>query len=146
MKVFTRGLGWLMLFSLGLLVFSAQAQEKRKKSGVIQELEKAIAGRENEPAEKVFKNIKMLKGVPAIRVLRIMENGFSPALGVKCTFCHVKGEWDSDEKPEKETAREMMKMVGKIREELKKIVDEKATINCFTCHRGEVEPALRPKK
>ena len=146
MKPLQRAIGLFMLLSVVLTTASLQAQEQRKKSGVIQELEKAIAGRENEPAEKVFKNIKMLKGMPAIRLLRLMEKGFSPALGVKCTFCHVKGEWDSDEKPEKETARKMMKMVGKIREELKNIVDEKATINCYTCHRGDVEPALRPKK
>ena len=33
-------------------------------------LEKKIAGQENEPAEKVFSNLQLLKGMPAGRLLR----------------------------------------------------------------------------
>jgi len=35
-----------------------------------------IAGRENLPAESVFKNIEVMKGVPAGRLVRIMNAGF----------------------------------------------------------------------
>jgi len=136
-----------VLFSLPIAT-AVQAQEKKAekpRNKIILELEKQIAGREDEPAEWVFKNIQVLEGVPAIRVLRIMENGFSPALGVKCTFCHVKGEWDKDDKAEKQTARKMMKMVSEIRAKLVDIADEDATINCYTCHRGQVKPALSPE-
>src|SRR5438067_1735636 len=35
-----------------------------------------IAGRESAPAESVFQNIKVLKGVPAGRLLQIMNDGF----------------------------------------------------------------------
>src|SRR5688500_17438795 len=35
-----------------------------------------IAGRENLPAESVFKNIKVMKGIPAGRLVRIMNAGF----------------------------------------------------------------------
>ncbi len=136
----------ILLLSLILIAPAKLFAQQPEKNPVIEKLEKQIAGRENEPAAKVFKNIKIFKDMPAIRLLRLMERGFSPALGVKCTFCHVKDEWDSDEKPEKQRARGMIKMVGEIRKKLHDIVDEKATINCYTCHRGDPEPALRPKR
>src|SRR5690242_9361613 len=41
-----------------------------------------IAGHENEPAEQVFKNIQSLKGMPAGRLVRVMNMGYSRALGV----------------------------------------------------------------
>ncbi|MDQ3674918.1 MAG: photosynthetic reaction center cytochrome c subunit family protein, partial [Gemmatimonadota bacterium] len=69
-----------------------------------------IAGRENLPAESVFKNIEVMKGIPAGRFVRIMNAGFSRSLGVSCGFCHVPGKWDLDDKKEKETARLMWTM------------------------------------
>src|SRR5690242_16426557 len=53
---------------------------------------KKIAGRENAPAESVFKNIKMMKGMPAGRLVRIMNFGFGRSLGVGCVHCHTVGE------------------------------------------------------
>ena len=53
---------------------------------------RSIAGRENQPAESVFKNIKILKGVPAGRLVNIMNMGFGRSLGVSCGFCHVPGQ------------------------------------------------------
>src|SRR5215212_4624070 len=70
-----------------------------------------IAGKENMPAESVFKNIKIFQGVPAGRVVNIMNRGFGRSLGVSCGFCHVPGEWASDQKEEKNTARLMFAMV-----------------------------------
>ena len=121
-------------------------EKKKKKHPVIMELEKQIAGRENEPAEDVFKNIQIMKGFEAIRLLRIMEHGFSPALGVKCTYCHVKDEWDKDKKAEKKTARKMWKLAGEFNAMLRENIDEKASINCYTCHRGDTTPATKAKK
>jgi hypothetical protein len=110
------------------------------------ELQARIAGRENEPAEKVFRDIQLFKGVPAARVLGIMDKGFSPALGVDCTHCHVVGAWEKSDKPQKQIAREMMKMTGTINDELlpkiAHLKSEKPIINCTTCHRGERKPAL----
>src|SRR4051812_14945742 len=57
----------------------------------------AIQGRTKEPAETVFKNIKSLKGVPAGRVVAIMNLGYSQSLGVSCTHCHVAGEWEKED-------------------------------------------------
>jgi len=109
------------------------------------EVKKAIAGKEKEPAETVFKNVQVMKGMPAERLLRAMEFGFGPALGVSCTHCHVPGKWDSDEDPTKKIAREMMAMNRAINDQhLKKIEGLKGpnpAVSCTTCHRGQVKPA-----
>lgn len=109
-------------------------------------LRKSIAGRENEPSEKVFKNIQSFKGIAAGRLLAAMEKGFSPALGVSCEHCHDSQHWDSDAKDEKQAARGMMKMVGDINEKYLKgmpgLMSDKPMVNCTTCHRGQVKPAL----
>jgi hypothetical protein len=109
-------------------------------------LHKSIEGREGEPSEKVFKNIQNFKGVPAGRLLAAMEKGFSPALGVSCTHCHDSEHWESDAKDEKKAARGMMKMVGDINEKYLKgmpgLMSDKPVVNCTTCHRGQVKPAL----
>ena len=107
---------------------------------------RSIAGRENQPAESVFKNIKILKGVPAGRLVNIMNNGFGRSLGVSCGFCHVPGKWDLDDKEEKNTARLMFAMVQTInRDYISKVPPPNDSspppvVNCFTCHRGNPRP------
>jgi len=65
---------------------------------------------------------------------------------VTCTHCHVPEKWESDEKAQKPIAREMAGMMAKINGELlkgiKNLKSETPTVNCTTCHRGEVKPAL----
>ncbi|MEP6913156.1 MAG: c-type cytochrome [bacterium] len=102
------------------------------------------APQQTPPAEKtveqVQKNIQVLKGLPQAELIPVM-NYMSVSLGVKCTFCHVNkdGKWDfpSDEKPEKATAREMIKMVLGINKTNFKGVTE---VTCNTCHRGRTHP------
>jgi hypothetical protein len=105
---------------------------------------RSIAGRETQPAESVFKNIKILKGVPAGRLVNIMNMGFGRSLGVSCGFCHVPGKWDLDDKEEKKTARLMFEMVGTInRDYMSKVPNDRGAppvVNCFTCHRGNARP------
>jgi photosynthetic reaction center cytochrome c subunit len=110
---------------------------------------RSIAGRENQPAESVFKNIKILKGVPAGRLVNIMNMGFGRSLGVSCGFCHVPGKWDLDDKDEKNTARLMFAMVGTInRDYISKVPNDPGTpapvVNCMTCHRGMPRPETGP--
>lgn len=116
------------------------------QAAALAKLREQIKGREQEPAEKIFKNVQMLKTVPASRLLAIMEMGYSRSLGVNCTHCHVPEKWESEEKPTKQVAREMAAMVGKINGELLKNIrnlkSEAPTVNCTTCHRGQVKPAL----
>jgi hypothetical protein len=109
---------------------------------IIQRLEKSIEGKEQEPAEKVFKNIKIMRGVPAGRLLRIMDRGFSPALGVGCDYCHVEGKWASDSLETKQVARKMWTMLGSINKEIKTIRAD-ASVNCSMCHRGSPKPDLK---
>ena len=108
-------------------------------------LRKQIAGKEQEPADTVFKNITMFKNSPAVRLLAVMETGFSRSLGVDCTHCHVPGEWEKEDKPTKQIAREMMTMTGQINRELlkkiKNLKSENPVVNCTTCHRGQTKPA-----
>jgi len=61
------------------------------------DLTKQIAGKEDKPAAEVFKNIQLLKAMPAGRLLKVMELGYSKSLGVNCTHCHVVDQWDKDE-------------------------------------------------
>jgi hypothetical protein len=116
-----------------------------ERNPAIVDLEKKIAGQENKPAEEVFRNIQMFKGQPAIRVLRIMEMGFVPALGVRCVFCHVPNQWDRDDKKHKVIARKMVTLTQNLNKEVKELTDEKAAVNCYTCHRGQEKPALSPQ-
>ena len=106
-----------------------------------------IAGREDDPAEKVFKNIQigLLKAVPARRFPSIMNFGYSRALGVACTHCHVPDDFSSDDKRPKRAAREMAAMHRMINEQLGKMQNlelkpEERFVNCTTCHRGAINP------
>jgi Photosynthetic reaction centre cytochrome C subunit len=103
-----------------------------------------IRGRENEPAETVFENVEVMRGIPAGQFVRIMDRGFGGSLGVTCGHCHVRGNWASDDKPEKQVAREMWTMTRTINQDLLARIDnlksENPTVNCGTCHRGQVSP------
>jgi len=125
---------------------ASQEEKPFDQAQKIAELTKQITGKENLPAEQVFKNIQILKGIPAGRVLRIMELGYSRSLGVNCTHCHVVDQWDKDDKPTKPIAREMSKMVQTINNDLlnpiKNLKGPNPVVNCTTCHRGQIKPAL----
>jgi tetratricopeptide (TPR) repeat protein len=87
---------------------------------------------------------------PGIR-LRPVMTGFTRALGVRCSYCHVGVEgkplttydFASDENPNKDRAREMLKMLGHINDDLKQIEpsgDKRINMWCHTCHRGRPRP------
>lgn len=116
------------------------------QAAVLAKLREQIKGKENEPAPSVFKNIQTMKNTPAGRLLAVMEMGYSKSLGVDCTHCHVPDKWDSEEKPQKQIARDMSAMVSTLNRDLlkniKNLKSEAPLVNCTTCHRGEVKPAL----
>jgi hypothetical protein len=108
-------------------------------------LEQSIAGKEQLPAEQVFKNIQTFKGMPAIRVLRIMEMAFVPNLGVECTYCHVDGHWESDEKRPKTVTRSMWTLRADVQEQVRTITGKAdVPVTCYTCHKGSPKPAFAP--
>jgi len=94
--------------------------------------------------EQVQKNIKVLTGMPQSQLIPVM-NFMSASMGRRCNFCHVNrsGQWDyaSDEKPEKNTAREMIKMVLDLH---KQNFPGATEISCYTCHRGANHPTNLP--
>lgn len=112
----------------------------------VAELSKQIVGKEGQPAEEVFKNIKILTGAPAGSLLKIMQMGYSRSLGTSCAHCHVPGQWEKDDKKPKQIARDMSKMAHTIIFDLLRnidgIKDRDPLVNCTTCHRGQLKPAL----
>ena|SRR5579862_6634935 len=104
-----------------------------------------VKGRETAPVESVFKNLKVLRGFPAARLIPIMNIGYGRSLGVSCTHCHVAGDWASDEKKPKEITRDMVRLSATIATSLSNIEGLKGRqpiVNCTTCHRGALKPAL----
>jgi len=87
------------------------------------------------------KNLKVLKVNSSAEVGQIMRT-FTAGLGVQCTYCHVQGNFASDENPKKETARHMITMTQKVNAEF---TDGKMHVSCYTCHRGEAEPKTAPE-
>jgi hypothetical protein len=125
---------------------TAQSDKPFDQAQALADLRKAIAGQESKPAGEVFKNIKMLNAMPAGRLLRVMELGYAKSLGVDCTHCHVPGQWEKEDKPTKQIARDMAAMAATINKELlpkiKNLKSAEPVINCTTCHRGQIKPAL----
>ncbi len=107
----------------------------------------AIAGKEKMQADSVFQNVKVFNKLPAERLLGIMDR-WGETLGVSCDHCHVPGEWASEVKPAKEITRQMMGLVERVNKDIQSIEaikSERAGVSCYTCHRGDVKPARRPK-
>ena len=115
------------------------------KDELLAELRQQIAGREQEPAEAVFKDIQIFKGRPAQQLLAVMDLGFSRSLGVECAHCHDVKDWPADTKKQKAVAREMSLMTRELNAKLQAIdgiESEQPVVNCTTCHRGQKKPAI----
>jgi cytochrome c553 len=105
------------------------------------------------PPEDGPKNLKVLpKNTSGEELHKIMDE-WKTALGVKCNFCHAPAadttshhlDFASDAKPEKDIARHMYKMAGKINKKFfKEAKDDKgnsiAVVTCMTCHHGNPHP------
>jgi hypothetical protein len=95
--------------------------------------------------EQVQKNIKVLTGMPESQLIPVM-NFFAASMGRRCNYCHVnnQGQWDyaSDAKPEKTSAREMVKLVMDINKTTERLKLD--PVSCYTCHRGRTSPQSIP--
>ena len=99
-------------------------------------------------------DLRVLQELPEAQLFPLM-NLIADSLGVRCDYCHVQEKpdltktpanvggwvWDSDEKPQKRKAREMMRMMidlnaGPFRDGTR--------VTCYTCHRGAAQPARLP--
>jgi photosynthetic reaction center cytochrome c subunit len=91
-------------------------------------------------AEEQFKNIEVLKGIPADQVIPSMQF-ITASLGVECDFCHVQGAFEKDDKKPKKTARQMMEMMFAIN---KDNFEGHREVTCYSCHRGATDPVGTP--
>jgi tetratricopeptide (TPR) repeat protein len=103
------------------------------------------------PPER-FENLRVLSDTIPQRELIDLMAGFTRALGVRCTHCHVGEEgaplstydFPNDEKPTKRKAREMLRMVQAINGQHLAGLDDRADppvrVQCVTCHGGRTTP------
>jgi hypothetical protein len=94
------------------------------------------ASSKEERAEQKYKNIQLLRGIPSERLTKIMFS-FKASLGVDCTYCHIKDQFEKDDKPAKQVARKMIQLVRDTNTKLGSMTH----VTCFTCHRGQTRPA-----
>lgn len=97
-------------------------------------------------------NLQVLPKDIALPDLLATMRGYTKALGVECEFCHAEDpqthrlNFASDAKPDKETARTMIRMTDEINAKyMSTIQDPDATVadktvTCGTCHRGHHMP------
>lgn len=90
-------------------------------------------------AEQVYKNIQVLRGMPASQLDTTMAF-ISGSLGVRCSYCHVN-PFEKDDKPQKLAARKMIQMVFALN---KGSFNGQSAVSCYTCHRGQPLPVSIP--
>lgn len=90
--------------------------------------------------EDVYKNIKVLKGIPADQLIPAMQF-ITYGLGVECSYCHVEGALEKDDKKTKETARKMIEMMRAVNHDN---FEGKPFVTCYSCHRGSPHPVGIP--
>jgi photosynthetic reaction center cytochrome c subunit len=91
-------------------------------------------------ASEQFKNIQVLKDIPADQLIPAMQF-MTASLGVECEFCHVHGAFDKDDKKPKVTARKMITMMLAIN---KDNFDGHREVTCYSCHNGATHPISTP--
>lgn len=116
------------------------------------------------PKASQFKNLQVFaRDIPRDDLIAAMK-GFTRGLGVRCEHCHVvtatepKQEFDfaADTKEEKRIARVMIQMTMQLNSSWMERIEAaeghvkgedegpSTRVSCWTCHRGEDEPALPP--
>ena len=95
-------------------------------------------------APEQYKNIQVLKELPADQLINTMQS-WGTALGVKCEFCHVVSAvgtgWEKDDNPHKQIARDMVLLTRDMNTRHPSL---EKRVTCFTCHHGRVHPEHTP--
>lgn len=134
MKIFYRGV-WVCSFLAAVLLATLWAPAQEHKAGGVSSDQDS-----SKTAAQAFKNIQVLKDVPANQLIPGMQF-IAASLGVECEYCHVENQFQSDDKKPKNTAREMIKMMMTINQEN---FDGKREVTCYSCHRGATRPIAVP--
>ena len=100
-------------------------------------------------ADSDFKNVKILDIESKSEMKKYMKS-ISKDLGVKCSHCHDMDDKSLDS-PEKDIAREMIKLTRYLNELLNTqsndTLKNKTYVSCWTCHYGKLEPvSKRPEE
>src|SRR5215472_18761639 len=120
------------LFVLGLVLLAGNLSSAQRQGNA--------ASTSTKTAEQQFKNIQILKTIPADQLIPSMQF-IAGSLGVECEFCHVEGAFDKDDKKPKQAARKMIQMMMAIN---KDNFEDHREVTCNTCHRGSPHPASIP--
>jgi Photosynthetic reaction centre cytochrome C subunit len=94
-------------------------------------------------------NVKVLTGLLAPAFQDEM-NHMVEGLGVTCGYCHVRGNFASEDNPKKLVARKMLEMTKALNQQ--HFPDHKPAegesvlgrVTCFTCHAGDAKPKTKP--
>jgi len=108
--------------------------------GRAQETPAKPAADQPKTAEQQFKNIQVLKGIPADQLIPSMQF-ITASLGVECSFCHAEHAMDKDDKKTKLAARKMITMVLALNQAH---FNGELEVTCYTCHRGAAHPVATP--
>jgi hypothetical protein len=95
---------------------------------------------EGKKAEEVYKNIQVLRGVDATEVTQTMHL-MEAETGMDCTYCHVEGAFDKEDKAAKQTARKMILMMNTLNQAN---FSGQRMVTCYTCHNGRPIPLTVP--
>jgi hypothetical protein len=107
-----------------------------------------------QPAGAKRPKLEVLQALPESQLFLLM-NLVADSLGVRCDHCHVQSKpdltrtpanvggwvWESDDKPAKRIARDMMRMVIDLN---KSSFGGRSRVTCYTCHQGARDPARTP--
>ena len=132
--VLTLALTWLVTGPTTNASFEKQVSYDELPLLAFDQSQKQSAPQQEKTAEQVYKNIQIFNGVPASRLMGAMSF-ISKSLGIDCTHCHVQNEFEKDDKPTKQNARKMFRMVRLANKEL-----NTSRVTCYTCHRGHAQP------
>jgi len=134
---FTRMLFGVLVLALAVLAVNVQPAAAQAAPGAAAPAPVPTAA---DKSEVFFKNIQVLKGLPADLMQPSMQM-MEISLGVHCVYCHDPDatKRDLDTNPRKEVARGMLRMVDEIN---KTTFKGQAVVNCYTCHRGQTNPKV----
>ena len=117
------------------------------RKALMAEVLATVAGRENEPAGTVFKNVKFSKNMPVKDFLVMMDEQYGRSVGATCTGGHantnvggvLKVDYADDSPKKKQISRLMEQMTQTINKELSKnkgLDQPYIRSTCVMCHRG----------
>jgi photosynthetic reaction center cytochrome c subunit len=133
-----------LLIALVAVLVGARAQNPPQAAHQAGGAQNATPGASAPAARKTasqqFKNIQVLKDVPADQLIPAMQF-ITASLGVDCEYCHVEHAFDKDDKKPKVLAREMMEMMITINSEN---FENHRVVTCYTCHQGGAHPVSIP--